>query len=293
MRKTLQFLAVMLSIVYSTSAFAAVDPYEAMVITPAEGVVTSLQHFTITFDGLPVVVNENAIPTLDKGGGRTLEGQISLGADGKTVLIDFDECCTASGDYYLNIPENSITVNGQVLLPLTLRFNIIGDADSFYEQITVNKATLRNDKTGTTYQAEMYEVRYNVLIYFPEEITKSGNYTLTIPAGAVVIYSLGFDVEELNFHYTIEGDDEETFYDLITINPAEGTVADLQNFTITFPEVVNGIASGSMATLTNETSGATYQAVTDHQLAGRNHRRAEFPLHHQEPRCSRIHYQSP
>ena len=288
MRKTLQFLAVMLSIVYSTSAFAAVDPYEAMVITPAEGVVTSLQHFTITFDGLPVVVNENAIPTLDKGGGRTLEGQISLGADGKTVLIDFDECCTASGDYYLNIPENSITVNGQVLLPLTLRFNIIGDADSFYEQITVNpaegtveslqnftvsfpqyigeiaegyKATLRNDKTGTTYQAEMYEVRYNVLIYFPEEITKSGNYTLTIPAGAVVIYSLGFDVEELNFHYTIEGDDEETFYDLITINPAEGTVADLQNFTITFPEVVNGIASGSMATLTNETSGATYQAA--------------------------------
>ena len=277
-----------MAVMYGTSAHAVVDPYEAMVITPAEGNVTSLQHFEITFGGLPVVVNESAIPTLQKGGGALLEGQMSRGSDGMTVLIDFDECCTASGDYYLNIPENSLTVNGQVLLPLTLRFNISGTTDTFYEQININpaegvveslqnftvsfpqyigeiaegcKATLRNNKTGTTYHAEMYEVGYNVLIYFPEEVTKAGNYTLTIPAGAVVIYTLGYDVAELNFNYTIEGDDEEDFYDLITINPAEGTVASLQDFTITFPEIVNGIASGSMATLTNDTNGSTYQAA--------------------------------
>ena len=62
-----------MAVLYSTSAVAAVDPYEALEITPAEGVVTSLQHFTITFAGLPVEVNEQAIPTLEKGGGATIE----------------------------------------------------------------------------------------------------------------------------------------------------------------------------------------------------------------------------
>lgn len=287
MRKCLQLFAVFTAVLCSMTAQAAVDPYEAMVITPAEGTVTSLQHFTITFGDLPVVVNGQSIPTLEKGGGATLEGRMSVDSDGKTVVIDFDEPCTASGDYYLHIPENSLTVNGQRLLPLSLRFKIGGDADSFYEQITVNpaegvveslqnftvsfpeyigeiaygsRATLRNNKTGVTYHAEMYGVGYNVLIYFPTEVVRSGNYTLTIPAGSVVIFTLGYDVEELTFNYTIEGDDEDTFYDFITIDPAEGNVTSLQDFTITFPEAVTGIASGSKATLTRTVSGETLQA---------------------------------
>ena len=276
-----------MAVLYGTSAYAVVDPYEALEVTPAEGEVTSLQHFTITFADLPVVVKNNAIPTLQKGGGATLEGHMSASADGKAVLIDFDEECTASGDYYLNIPENSLTVNGVTLLPLTLRFHILGEADSFYQQISINPAegvveslqnftvnfpqyigeidygsmaTLTNTSTGATYQTEMFEVGYNVLIYFPEEITQPGNYTLTIPAGSVIIYTLDFDIEELTFNYTIEGEIEESFYDQITINPAEGSVIGLQNFTISFPETVNGIASGSQATLSNDASGDTYYA---------------------------------
>jgi hypothetical protein len=287
MRKTVQLLAVFMAALYSFTAYAAVDPYEALEVTPAEGTVTSLQHFTITFGDLPVVVNTNAIPTLEKGGGGAIEGTMSLDADGMTVHIDFDECCTASGQYFLNIPENSLTVNNQHLLPLTLRFSISGDADSFYEQITADPAegvveslqnftisfpeyigdieygsmaTLRNDKNGKTYRAEMYGVGFKVLAYFPEEVTKAGSYTLTIPEGSVVIYTLGFDVHELTFHYTIEGEEEDPFYDQITIDPAEGAVLGLQNFTISFPETVNGIASGSMATLTCTTNGQTYQA---------------------------------
>ena len=278
----------LMAVLYGSTALAAVDPYETMQITPAEGTVTSLQHFTITFADMPVVVSDNATPTLQKGGGVTLEGHMSLSADGKTVFSDFDENSTAPGDYYLNLPENSLTVNGVVLLPLTLRYNISGDSDSFYEQISVNppedtvqslqnftvsfpayigeinygsKATLRNDNNGITYQAEMFAVGYNVLIYFPSEVTKNGNYTLTIPAGSVIIYTLGYDVEELNFHYTIEGGEEDSFYDHITINPVEGNAISLQNFTITFPEAVDGIASGSKASLTNITSGATLQAA--------------------------------
>ena len=231
MKRTVRFLCVLMAVFYGLSAFAVVDPYEVMEITPAEGDVTSLQHFTITFADLPVVVNENAIPTLEKGGGATVEGIMRADADGKTVLIDFEECFTTPGHYFLNLPENSLTVNGQRLLPLTLRFIIPVTPESFYEQITVNpapgvveslqnfvvsfplmigeieygmEATLTNTTTGETWNTDMYDVRYNVLMYFPEEVTKPGDYVLSIPAGAVIFYTLDEDVHELNFNYKIE-----------------------------------------------------------------------------------------
>lgn len=230
MKQTIRLFLLLMAVMCSSSAFAVVDPYEAMEITPAEGNVTSLQHFTITFAGLPVEVNEGAIPTLEKGGGATVDGHMSC--DGTTVFVDFDECYTTSGQYFLNLPENSLTVNGQRLLPLTLRFTISGSIESFYEQITIDPAegdveslqnfiislpeyvgeidygsmaTLTNNTTGATYQADMYNVRYNVLIYFPDEVTEPGEYTLEIPAGAIIIYTLGEDVQELSFHYTIGG----------------------------------------------------------------------------------------
>ena len=230
MRQITKILPLLMAVLYSLSAFAVVDPYDVLTVTPAEGEVTSLQHFTITFDGLPVVVGEGAIPTLQKGGGATYEGTMRTDDAGTTVIVDFDVCCTASGQYFLNLPENSLTVNGQKLLPLTLRFIINGDMDSFYEQITIDPAEgeveslqsftlslpeyvgeidygsvaiLTNTTTGMTYQADMYDVGFNVLVYFGEEITEAGNYTLTIPEGAIVIYSFDEDVHELTFNYTI------------------------------------------------------------------------------------------
>ena len=179
-----------------------VDPYEALEITPAEGEVTSLQHFTIKFAGLPVEVNEEAVPTLEKGGGATYNGIMRASEDGTTVYIDFEENCTASGHYFLNLPENSLKVNGQRMLPLTFRFNISGTMESFYDQITINpaegevgslqnftisfpefvgeiaygsKAILTNNTTHQTYRAEMYDVRFTVLIYFPQEITEAAS----------------------------------------------------------------------------------------------------------------------
>ena len=104
--------------------------------------------------------------------------------------------------------------------------------ESFYEQITVDpaegeveslqsfsiyfpeyigeieygsKATLTNTTTGTTYRTDMEDVRYMVLAIFPEEVTEPGEYILTIPAGAVVFYTLGEEVHELTFNYTIPG----------------------------------------------------------------------------------------
>jgi len=232
MKLPIQILAILLAIFYSFNAQAVVDPYEAMQVTPAEGIVTSLQHFTITFADLPVVVSNNAVPTLEKGGGATIEGTMRVDADGKTVLVDFDVCSTASGQYFLNLPEGSLTVNGQRLLPLTLRFIIAGGMDEFYSQISIDpapgeveslqnfvisfpqfvgdidygsKAVLTNTTTGTTVETDMYCVRYNVLVYFPDEMTEPGDYTLTIPAGAVIFYTLDQDIHELTFNYSIAG----------------------------------------------------------------------------------------
>ena len=232
MKTSLRFLVLLVALVCGTSAWSAVDPYSALTVTPAEGNVESLQHFTITFADMSVVVNENSIPTLEKGGGGTIEGTISAGADGKSVLIDFDECVTTPGHYFLNIPENTLTVNNQRLLPLTLRFIIPVTPESFYEQITVDpaegtveslqnfivsfplsvgeieygmEATLTNTTTGQSWSTDIYDVRYTVMMYFPEEVTEPGEYVLTIPAGAVIFYTLGAQVHELNFHYTIGG----------------------------------------------------------------------------------------
>ena len=234
MKRTVQLVAILMALFTSMSAFAAVNPYDVLEVTPNEGEVTSLQHFVITIADLPVVVNQNAIPTLEKGGGATYEGTMRAGDDGKSVLVDFDVCCTASGEYYLNFPENSLTVNNQRLLPITLHFYIVGDMASFYEQITINPAegeveslqdfiinvpeyigeidygsmaTLTNNTTGATYQTELFGATFHAMAYFPEEITEPGEYTLTIPYGAIIIYTLPDDVHELNFHYTIGGAD--------------------------------------------------------------------------------------
>ena len=286
MRQLIRYIALLTALLYSASALAVVDPYEVMMITPDQGEVDSLQHFTITFDGLPVEVNTTIAPTLQKGGGSTFVGRMSVAEDGTTVNVDFAETYTASGHYYLNLPEGSLTVNGQRLLPLTLRFTIAGDMDSFYEQITISpvegeveslqyfnisfpeyvgeitnglKAILANTTTNKTYHGEMIGVGYGVIAYFPEEIAEAGKYTLTIPAGSVVFYTLGESVHELSFEYTIAGE-EPSFYDQITIDPPEGDVEVLKDFVIGFPEPVEGIADGGMATLTHTATGVVRQA---------------------------------
>ena len=288
MRRTVQLFAMLIiAVCYSATAYAVVDPYEVMQVTPAEGNVTSLQHFTITFADLPVTVDENAVPTLEKGGGATVEGTMRVDADGKTVIIEFEECYTTPGHYFLNIPEWSMVVNNQPLLPLTLRITIPVTPESFYDQITIDpaegvveslqgftlslplmvgeieygmEATLTNTTTGETWRSEMYDVRYNVIMYFPEEVTDPGEYVLTIPAGAIVIYTLGEQVHELNFHYTIAGGGPVDPYEVMQVTPAEGNVTSLQNFTITFGNLPVTVNENAVPTL-EKGGGATVEGT--------------------------------
>ena len=231
-RKTVRLLCLLLLTALGNLATVAqvVDPLEVMVCDPAEGPVESLQSFTITFGDMPVVVKEDSIPTLEKGGGATVPGRMRAGADGTSVIVEFDENFTLSGQYYLNLPGWSIIVRGQPLLPLTLRFSIAGTVASFYEQITIdpaegeveslqyfninlpqyvtdvnydNTATLTNVVTGKSHDVNLLGVAFRVIAYLDGEVTEPGEYNLTIPAGTIDIIALGEPVNELNFHYTI------------------------------------------------------------------------------------------
>lgn len=224
-------LLLLLAVVARVPAMAqVVDPLEVMACDPAEGPVESLQSFTITFGDLPVVVQEDSIPTLEKGGGTTIAGRMRAGEDGTSVIVEFDECLTLSGQYYLNLPGASIIVRSQPLLPLTLRFSIAGTVQSFYEQITIdpaegeveslqyfniylpqyvtdinyaNTATLTNNSTGRTHYVNLLGLGFRVMAYLGNEVTEPGQYTLTVPAGTIDIIALGEEVHELSFSYVI------------------------------------------------------------------------------------------
>ena len=232
-RKTVKLLLLLmlLTALDSVPAMAqAVDPLEVMTCDPAEGFVESLQSFRITFGDLPVVVREDSIPTLEKGGGATIAGRMRAGEDGTSVIVEFDQSFVLSGQYFLNLPGSSIIVRNQPLLPLSLRFSIAGTTESFYEQITIDPAegeveslqymniyvpqyvtdinydktaTLTNIGTGATHEVNLLDLGFRVIAYLGYQLTEPGQYTLTIPSGTINIVALDEEVHELNFHYTI------------------------------------------------------------------------------------------
>ena len=100
----------------------------------------------------------------------------------------------------------------------------------------------------------MVDVGNKVLVNFAEAVTEAGQYTLSIPAGSIVVDALGEEVHELHFTYYIfqEGMPE------YTINPAEGEVYRLQYFTLDFGQQVN-VDETIHPTLTNDETGEAYE----------------------------------
>lgn len=86
-------------------------------------------------------------------------------------------------------------------------------------------ATLKNNTTGDEdYSPVMVLAGKKIMLSFAETTTP-GEYTLTIPAGAVKLTDMDVEVPELTFNYNIEAPVVFSW----TIDPAEGNVESLTN----------------------------------------------------------------
>ena len=220
----------------------SVDPMEVINITPAEGEVESLENFTITFTGISgITVNEDALVTLTKEGSEEVVDGGLMCEDGTNVEVGLMDRVSAYGKYTLNIPAGAITVNGTALDPLAFKYTIKdpnakeytidpveGKVESLqnftitfdgYAEVNDSKIpVLTNTTTGTSVEGGITDAAGKVLVYFSDPITEEGEYTLTIPSGAVMIWAIGKMYGELTFNYTIgdpqSGEDEDKLVEL-------------------------------------------------------------------------------
>lgn len=125
--------------------------------------------------------------------------------------------------------------------------------------VTIPAVKSRNTQTGAS-------------IYFDNdaELTTPGTYTLTIPAGRYAIGAEGEEVlnPEMKFEYVIKdsSDLENIYKGTMTVDPAEGTVKEIDMFTVKFDADVT-IADASKVTVTGPDGEVpTYIDVTDNYL---------------------------
>ena len=220
----------------------SVDPMSVISITPAEGEVESLENFTISFTGITgITVNEDALVTLTKEGSEDVVDGGLMCEDGTNVEVGLMDRVSAYGKYTLNIPAGAITVNGTALDPLAFKYTIKdpnakeytidpveGKVESLqnftitfdgYAEVNDSKIpVLTNITTGTSVEGGITDAAGKVLVYFSDPITEEGEYTLTIPSGAVMIWAIGKMYGELTFNYTIgdpqSGEDEDKLVEL-------------------------------------------------------------------------------
>ncbi len=116
--------------------------------------------------------------------------------------------------------------------------------------------TLQNSEDVVAYgMMELSEDGKIINIGLESPVTNTGAYQLNIPGNAITAAGVTITNPQ-SFKYTIQGNE---FYEGITVNPEEGEVESLEYIIVTFPAYVGGIASGAKATLTNNTTGDTYE----------------------------------
>ena len=220
------------------------SPIDKIAITPAEGKVESLQNFVLTVGDYKITVNEDAIPTInDAAGAPIAEGGMAANDDGTAANIDFDEAVTEPGDYALIIPAGAITIEGynEEVPELMFKYTIEGEEKPDYtidpaegeveslgtftitfnnyiiETIDEPEAILFNNETEEEVYATIYDIQGGKQLYMSfDEVTTPGSYTLIIPDGAVKKLIDDSILPELDFFYTIVGEEpgEDTLVEL-------------------------------------------------------------------------------
>lgn len=232
MKRILSLLSLLMIAVVGMNAQngdAASFDFTKVAITPAEGVVASLENFNITFGGQTVTVNEDAlIELVNTQSGETVDGGLELDEDG-SVNVGLADRVSAPGAYQLNIPSGAILFEGKAIDPLSFRYTIAGAADYTINPaegvvsalstftITFNNymvdvdndnvvACLINKETEAEVAASVYSISGGKAVYvaLDNEVTTPGEYELCIIEGLTKTID-DSAVPELYFSYTIEG----------------------------------------------------------------------------------------
>lgn len=243
--------------VYS-SAFA-VNP-EGVKISPAEGICTSLQTFTITFENAKTVTNTingdtGRAPRLEHDGQRWATAT-SVIINGNTVTYSIGSFAyTTPGNYKFIVPATAYQLDNEQSSELVFNYEIkaseetlkytlnpvVGDVDNLgiIEVIFDNAPSLiEKQKNATTLKNNdgiveiQTEVKYNnryIITIAENAASANGTYTLTIPAGTLEI--CGLENKEIIAVYNVN----HPVNNIATIDPpTEDKYESLSSFTITF-----------------------------------------------------------
>lgn len=252
-------------------------------ITPAEGIVSSLKDFTLTFNGAVtsnISGTENAPYVMTAAGERratvtrvsTEDNKLNLGLTGEFA---------DAGDYVLVVPAIAYSVEGEESFDLSFNYTIkplvkpaidpaegvvnsLKDFTLTFEEGTTVASTITGtenapylinadgERAGATVTKASAEDN-KLYLGFTGEFAETGDYVLVVPAAAYTVD--GVAGSELRFNYTIASK--------VTIDPAEGVVSGLKNFTLTFEGAEN------VEELIGEDTGlAPYIEFASGELAG-------------------------
>ena len=174
--------------------------YEKITIDPAEGQVTQLYNFTLSFGGQDVTVNEDALLNLTNTDTDEVvaEAGIELNNDG-TVSVGLSDKVTAAGKYTLNIPENAIFFNGKSLDPLAFQYTIAGEVEQpvpdeaifDFEANEWNHALGSNNDQAAGNIGDQTFVKNDVTLSFTDGSTASRFWQTTSGTAQVRVYKEG------------------------------------------------------------------------------------------------------
>ena len=223
------------------------EPIEWTAI-PEAGEVETIEIVTVSFNKM-VEVADGAQAYLFKGEEELQAKDITLTGGDKAVFLAFDEV-TEAGEYQVVIPEGINTLEGEAVPEIAINYTIVGEAPELACEIDPAAGEVTSIKDFTlTFNGEVgldaYDAQavltggnleeavkatlaisedHKVVTFSFDEITEAGEYTLTIPEGAIFNRATFEDVAEMTFNYTIVGGEDDPTQPVVV--PATATIED-------------------------------------------------------------------
>ena len=242
------------------------DPFENVIIDPAEGEVASLQEFTLKFEGaenVQVFYNEDVEkPYLVNADNENqiVWGSINFGFETDEAVVTLEEEVAVAGNYTLVIPAGIIEINEVANAEMKFNYTVKGEKQFNVYVVNVPEgfgtpwAYAWSGDGDAAVPVKAWPGDKMGISEMNDDMTVVTKWVFQVTAAEApehVIFNNG------NLEAMVQTDDldfeDGKVYDLsellgitpadpfenVTIDPAEGEVASLQEFTITFANAEN------------------------------------------------------